>query len=116
MNESLIYPFVLMVSILMGYCLGQSSRRVLRRQIDDLRKDLETREKLMAGRAAREDKIIRACLQKTGTNIEGDGDKPKTIDRSRKKVAELLKNRRLTENDRQWAETYQPIVTEEAEA
>lgn len=114
MNENLIAPFVMLVSILVGYCLGQGSRKVLRRQIDDLRKDLETREKLMADRSAREDKIVRACLQKTGTHLEGEA--PKTIDRSRRNVAKLLRERRVTENDRQWENTYRPIVNEEVEA
>ncbi len=116
MNESLIALFVVALSILMGYCLGQGGRKVLRRQIDDLRKDLETRERLMAARATREDKMIRACLTKTGTHLEGDGDKPRTIDRSRKTVAKLLRDNRATENDRQWKETYQPLMEEHAVA
>lgn len=114
MNESLLASLVVALSVLMGYCLGHGGRKVLRRQIDDLRKDLETRERLMAERAVREDKIIRASLAKTGTHLEGDGDKPKTIDRSRKAVAKLLRENRATENDRQWEETYRPLMEEQA--
>lgn len=113
MDETLIAALVVALSILMGYCLGHGGRKALRRQIDDLRKDLETRERLMAERAEREDKMIHACLAKTGTHLEGEGDKPKTIDRSRKAVAKLLRDNRVTENDRQWAETYQPLMEEQ---
>lgn len=104
---------MILVAFVFGYSCGGGLRRQMRQQLEDLRLDLREREKLMVERAKREERVIKSVLERSGIATAEDDGKPQTIDRSRRRIAELMQQRRQREWTEQEQQAHEAFTQEE---
>lgn len=100
----------LMVAVLVGYAFGRGVRKELHRGIVELRVELKAREELLETRSKREDKMIKACMERLGV-ASADTSLPNgRVDLSREAVAVTIEDdrrrRAREENERNWEEQF----------
>lgn len=103
---NLEYALMFIAGTCFGLAIGWYYSRQLRRDNDRLRFDLATRERHMADRAEREDKLVTALFRRVGLNGDVDTTPGRVLDRSKKRIAELVQQRRLRakKEDARWQE------------
>lgn len=107
----LLTTLELIVAVLLGYSFGRGSRKVLQREIVELRAELKSREDVLTARSKREDKMVHACLERLGASMADASPTNIRVDLSREAVAvNMEEERRLRtreENQQEWEEELQ---------
>jgi hypothetical protein len=100
----------LMVAVLVGYGFGRGVRKELHQAIVELREDLKAREELLGTRSKREDKMVKACMERLGVASADTAAPNDRIDLSREAVAvnmEEDRRRRVREgNEQDWEQAF----------
>lgn len=93
----------LVLGTLMGFFMGRSGHRLLRDEVQRLRRDVDARESHLKVRSERDAALLRAAMHKLEIHPTDEGP-CRTQDRSMKRVAQLLQQRKSAQQkrDEQW--------------
>lgn len=107
----LLTTFELIVAVVLGYGFGYGVRRTLHREIVELRSELNSREAVLTARSKREDKIIKACMERLGVSTIEASPTNSRVDLSRAAVAvdmeEERRQRAREQNEKDWGEQFE---------
>ena len=104
----LVLPSMAFVPLLIGIGIGLWCRanevRGLNGQIDRLTATVDQRDKEIALRSQREDRITRGFLHRLDVQVADEGAPPRTLDRSKKNIAAILeaKRKQKAANEAEW--------------
>lgn len=116
MNTEWLFPQLLiiaelLVAVLVGYCFGRGVRKELHRGIVELREELKAREEVLETRSKREDKMVKACMERLGVATTDTSLPNERVDLSRRAVAVQMEEERhrraREENERSWGEQFE---------
>lgn len=100
----------LLVAVLVGYAFGRGVRKELHQGIVELRAELKAREELLETRSKREDKMVKACMERLGVPSAETSLPNERVDLSREAVAVTMeedrRQRMREENERSWEEQF----------
>lgn len=102
MDYEILYPIV--VSFAAGFLFSLAHMRTYKANIRHLQDALDSREQLLAERSKEERGNLQAVLERLEVfTKEQNSGSAGYVDRSKKRVAELIKKKHLAEeNERQW--------------
>ena len=99
------------VAVLLGYGFGCGVRKALHQNVVELRAELKAREELLTERSKREDKMVKACMERLGVSVTTDTGSPnERVDLSREAVAagmEADRRQRVQDNQEEWQEEFE---------
>lgn len=115
MNADWLIPQILiiaelLVAVLVGYAFGRGVRKELHQCIVELRAELKAREEVLETRSKREDRMVKACMERLGVASSDTSSPNDRVDLSREAVAvnmdEERRRRTREENERDWEQAF----------